>query len=298
MIVFKVSEDTSSSGIRFGNQEYKGFVGIFPDRPRTGMVFFPFPVKEQPKGYPILFARDRVGNEAVTDLNVKLKDKRFRVRHINISDNFLNRKMPVLAQTNDIPGKTVLETYLYANQILRKQNNETILQICQNSVPEMLWHGVFHQLSNSKVESRFADHRIYSHKDKKIDEQDHLGVDLAVTRHYPVEAAARGIVVFEGNLGIYGNTVILDHGLGVFTLYGHLSMIEAKLGQRVEKKESLGKTGKTGLAGGDHLHFAVLLHGVPVNPREWWDKSWMHNTIYSKLRGLLPQESSEDATEE
>jgi murein DD-endopeptidase MepM/ murein hydrolase activator NlpD len=297
MIVFRTSEDTTSAGVRFGDRDYPGFTGIFPDRPRTGVVLFPFPAKEKPSGYPILFARDQVGNEAVIDLNVRLKKRAFRIRDINISNGFLDRKMPVLAQTNEIPGETNLDIYIYANRTTREQNAERIMQICQNSTPDLLWEGKFHQLSNSKAESFFADHRSYYYKGEKIDEQDHLGVDLAVTRHYPVEAAARGIVIFEGYLGIYGNTIILDHGLGVFTLYGHLSMIEVKVGQSVEKKESMGKTGKTGLAGGDHLHFAVLLHGIPVNPLEWWDRNWMQNTIFSKLLGLLPQESNDISPE-
>jgi murein DD-endopeptidase MepM/ murein hydrolase activator NlpD len=298
MVVFQVSEDTISSGVRFNGHEYKGFTAIFPDKPQTGVVFFPFPATVTPKQYPVLFARDHVGNETMAELNVKLKNKNFRTREINISDNFLDRKMPVLAQTNNIPGKTNLEIYLYANRTTREQNAKEIMQICQNSVPEMLWDGQFHQLSNSKVESRFADHRLYYYKGKKVDEQDHLGVDLAVTRHYPVEAAARGMVVFEGNLGIYGNTVILDHGFGIFTLYGHLSMIEVLKGEIVEKKEPIGKTGKTGLAGGDHLHFAVLLHGTAVNPLEWWDRKWIQNTVTHKLRGLLPQKSNEKTIEE
>jgi len=293
MALFQVSEDTSSCGVLFNGHEYKGYTGVFPDKPQTGVVFFPFPPTVTPKGYPVLFARDRVGNETIAELNVKLKNEHFRTREINISDNFLDRKMPVLAQTNNIPGKTNLEIYIYANRTIREQNAEKIMQICQNSVPEMLWKGPFHQLSNSKVESQFADHRLYYYKGKKIDQQDHLGVDLAVTRQYPVEAAARGVVAFEGNLGIYGNTVILDHGLGIFTLYGHLSMIEVKVGDMVEKKEPVGKTGKTGLAGGDHLHFAVLLHGTAVNPLEWWDKKWIQNTINYKLRGLIPEKSNE-----
>lgn len=298
MAVFQVSEDTTSCGVRFNGHEYKGFTGIFPDKPHTGVVFFPFFATVTPKQYPVLFARDHVGNETIAELNVKLKDKNFRTRVINISDDFLNRKMPVLAQTNNLPGKSNLEIYLYANRTVREQNAKKIMQICQNSVPEMLWDGQFHQLSNSKVESQFADHRLYYYKGKKVDEQDHLGVDLAVTRNYPVEAAARGVVAFEGNLGIYGNTVILDHGLGVFTLYGHLNMIDVQKGQTVEKKEAIGKTGKTGLAGGDHLHFAVLLHGTAVNPLEWWDKKWMQNTITDKIRGLLPQKSNEKTMEE
>jgi murein DD-endopeptidase MepM/ murein hydrolase activator NlpD len=113
----------------------------------------------------------------------------------------------------------------------------------------------------------------------------HLGYDLSVTKLYPVEAANSGRVVFAGDLGIYGNSVILDHGLGLFTLYSHLSSIDVKDGDRIEQRQILGKTGKTGLAAGDHLHYGVYLHGVAVLPVEWWDPKWIKDNILPKVDG-------------
>ena len=79
----------------------------------------------------------------------------------------------------------------------------------------MLWKGPFTQLGNSKVEAAFADDRSYIYNGKKVDEQTHLGFDLAVTAQVPVLAANSGTVVNASWLGIYGNCVIIDHGLGV-----------------------------------------------------------------------------------
>ena len=151
--------------------------------------------------------------------------------------------------------------------------------------PKPLWSGAFGQLSNSKVEANFADERTYTLKGETLDTAYHLGYDLSVTKHYPVEAANSGTVAFAGDLGLYGNTVILDHGLGLFTLYGHLSSIDVKPGDAIEKRQVLGKTGETGFAGGDHLHYGVYLDGVAVLPVEWWDAKWINDNVTPKLEG-------------
>jgi murein DD-endopeptidase MepM/ murein hydrolase activator NlpD len=154
----------------------------------------------------------------------------------------------------------------------------------------MLWKGAFSQLSNSKVEANFADQRTYVYKGEQIDTAYHLGYDLSVTKHYPVEAANSGKVALAEDLGIYGNTVILDHGLGLFTLYSHLSSIDVKVGDSVQQKQILGKTGETGLAGGDHLHYGVYLDGVAVLPVEWWDGKWINDNVAPKLEGMSGDE--------
>ncbi len=158
----------------------------------------------------------------------------------------------------------------------------------------MLWSGAFTQLSNSKVEANFADARTYIYKDEAIDTAYHLGYDLSVTKHYPAEAANSGIVAFTGDLGIYGNTVIIDHGLGLFTLYSHLSSIDVKVGEAIKQHQIIGKTGETGLAAGDHLHFGVYLHGLAILPVEWWDEKWIRDNVEPKLLG----KSSESVQEE
>jgi murein DD-endopeptidase MepM/ murein hydrolase activator NlpD len=99
-----------------------------------------------------------------------------------------------------------------------------------------------------------------------------------------VLAANRGKVIFADYLGIYGNMVVLDHGLGVFSLYSHLSQIGVVEGDIVEKNGVLGATGTSGMAGGDHLHFSMLVNGVLVDPLEWWDEHWLDLNILSYLK--------------
>ena len=179
------------------------------------------------------------------------------------------------------------------NKALRKENEDKIKAITEKSTPSKLWEGAFHQLSNSKVEANFADARTYVYNNEEIDQAYHLGYDLSVTKHYPAEASNHGVVAFVGDLGIYGNTVIIDHGLGLFTLYSHLSSIDVKAGDKVKQGQPIGKTGETGFAGGDHLHFGVYLHGLAILPVEWWDQKWIKDNVQPKFDGQTGESTAE-----
>ena len=131
--------------------------------------------------------------------------------------------------------------------------------------------------------ARIARYRGYYYKGKKVDEQLHLGIDLASLSNSPGPAANHGRVIFADGLGIYGLTVVLDRGQGLSSVYGHLSSIKVRLDQDVSKGDIIGFTGQTGLASGDHLHFSVMVNGVFVNPIEWWDGHWIEDNITRKL---------------
>jgi len=142
------------------------------------------------------------------------------------------------------------------------------------------------RLPNSARKASFADHRSYKYNGRVIDQQVHLGIDLASVAHSPVPAANSGKVVFTGDLGIYGKIVVIDHGFGLFSSYSHLSAFEVKQGQVVRKGDVVGRTGSTGLAGGDHLHFGMLVHNTIVEPVEWWDAAWIKNNISGKIKAI------------
>ena len=131
----------------------------------------------------------------------------------------------------------------------------------------------------------FAEHRTYYYNNEEIDKQVHLGIDLASTKRAEVHAANRGKVVFADYLGIYGNTVILDHGQGIFSLYSHLSEIGAAVDELKDKGAVIGLSGTTGMAGGDHLHFSMIVNGIFVSPLEWWDQQWLQLNIDDILNG-------------
>jgi murein DD-endopeptidase MepM/ murein hydrolase activator NlpD len=234
-----------------------------------------------------VYARDPAGNTARADFEHRVFPKPFKKSQIPVDDKFLDRVVPaILEGTTDIkPEGDTLARFLAINGELRRKNAEKIASFAAQTAPEMLWRGVvFHTFKNNAVESAFADQRTYLYKGKEVDKQVHLGFDLASLSNAPVLAANRGKVLFADELGIYGNCVIIDHGMGIQSLYAHLSSIDVQPGQMVEKEQTLGRSGMTGLAGGDHLHFTMLLHGRMVNPVEWWDPHWIEDRILRKLK--------------
>jgi murein DD-endopeptidase MepM/ murein hydrolase activator NlpD len=275
--------------VRVGENTYPGFpagaVGL--SDPAARIAFFGLLHDQDLNERVEVFARDPAGNQSTTDLpDYRAFAKPFARSRIQIDDRFLQRVVPAIAQntpTMTIETSDVLQGFLTINGELRRKNAETIASLAQKSAPEMMWKERFQQLGNSQVEAGFADHRTYLYQGKEIDQQIHLGFDLAVTANVPIAAAQRGVVVHADYLGIYGNCIIVDHGVGVQTLYAHLSSIDVKPGDRVEKGQTLGRSGMTGLAGGDHLHFTVLVNGHPVNPVEWWDTKWMQDRVFRKV---------------
>jgi murein DD-endopeptidase MepM/ murein hydrolase activator NlpD len=181
-------------------------------------------------------------------------------------------------------GSDMLPGFLKVNGELRRINADQIAALALKSAPTRLWDGPFVQLGNSKVEASFADHRTYIYKGQDVDHQVHLGFDLAVTEHVPVVAANAGRVLNASWLGIYGNCIVLDHGMGVQSLYGHLMSFDVKMGDHVTRGQTIGRSDSTGLAGGDHLHFTMLVGGRMVTPVEWWDPHWITDRVERKLK--------------
>ena len=232
-----------------------------------------------------LTAVDDVGNERAISFVDRFLARPLRTDTIELSDRFMERVVPaILAHSPQVEDRgDLLATYLAVNRDLRRFNAEALLELAAKSTPRFLWRQPFLQLPNTQSMASFADRRTYLYQGREVDRQDHLGFDLASVRHAPVLAANRGTVLLAEYFGIYGNTVVLDHGYGLMTLYAHLSSFEVAVGQEVALGDSLGRTGQTGLAGGDHLHFSVLLNGLQVNPLEWWDPQWIENRIARKL---------------
>lgn len=283
-IVYKPSADTVTSGVRIGGYFFPGYQGQIKGRPDHFIALFAHPYNVPVDAKAMLVATDKAGNTREMPLVYELKNVKYKKSTIALSDSFLQKITPLLSDVASRQG-TPKEIFVRINKGLRKVNEERIAAITSKSTPSIIWKGAFSQLSNSKVEANFADERTYTYNGDPVDIAYHLGYDLSVTKHYPVEAANNGTVAFAGDLGIYGNAVILDHGLGLFTLYGHMSSIDVKVGDSVTQRQPLGKTGETGLAGGDHLHFGVYLNGVAVLPVEWWDAKWINDNITPKLEG-------------
>ena len=280
LVAFRASEPLSRFGVEVGERWFSGFPA---GGDNGGFVLFAIPHDAPSKVEIALVGEDLAGNRVRTQFPYQLRNKKFRHDNIRLTEEFLQRVMPYFMDRDPSLRGELHQAFLRVNQDLRKANERTIQELCRATTGQPLWSGPFLRMANAKPMAGFADHRSYLWQDKEIDQQVHLGVDMASLAMSPIEAANRGRVVFVGELGIYGSTVMLDHGCGLFTMYSHLSQMSVKVGQQVERGETLGISGSTGLAGGDHLHFSVLVAGVFVNPVEWWDPHWIKDNVENKL---------------
>jgi murein DD-endopeptidase MepM/ murein hydrolase activator NlpD len=299
MAVYRVRPADVESGVRVGDHEYPGYpatgAGIQDADPGLRVAFFALLWDQDPGTSISLYARDEVGNESRASFDYRVFPKAFRKSRITLNDRFLQKVVPeILYNSPELEvedASDLLGSYLRINRDLRRQNNARIAAMAGSTAPEILWQGSFKQLMNTAVEAGFADQRSYVYEGDEVDQQVHLGFDLASTTNAPVLAANGGRVMHAGWLGIYGNCVILDHGMGLQSLYAHLSGVDVAVGDTVEKDEQLGLSGETGLAGGDHLHFTMLLEGHAVTPIDWWSQQWIDDRIVRKLQQAGPAEN-------
>lgn len=298
IVVYRAMPADVESGVRVGDLSYPGFPGSGAglSDPELKVAFFALVYNQSPDTPMEVFAHDVADNQARAQFEHRVFPKQFRNSRIPLDDTFLSRVVPAILQSSPQLRVTVgdlLPAFLKINNDLRRMNNEAIAALAKKTAPKILWEGAFQPLGGSQVESSFADFRTYLYDGKEVDRQVHLGFDLAKTANAPVAAANHGRVLFAGELGIYGNTVIVDHGMGVQSLYAHLSSLAVKDGDDVKKGQTLGASGQTGLAGGDHLHFSMMVNGQFVNATEWWDLHWIEDRIMRKLRDAgLPAEAA------
>ena len=278
MILLTPSGSWSEAGVRVGKGTYRSFP-IAGSTQRLALFAYPWDMPIDT--VPVVFAKNSAGTEATARFWFKVFPKKFRMRDLAIDDKFLDK---VVNQIDPGGSGDLLTRFLKINGDMRRANNKTLADLRFKTADKFLWTEPFQQLANSKVESEFADVRSYIYKGKKVDQQVHLGFDLAVSAHTPVVASNDGKVVWAAPLGIYGNCIVVDHGYGLQSIYGHLSSIAVKEGDMVKRGEEMGKSGSTGLAGGDHLHYSMQVEGVEVNPVEWWDAHWIKDHVQNRLK--------------
>ncbi|MES0335725.1 MAG: M23 family metallopeptidase [Candidatus Magnetobacterium sp. LHC-1] len=273
------SRDAKAVYVRVGENAYPATNEILPDKQRF-FVIYPIGL-DTPVETPIFAeAIDEAGNKATTPITTIVKKTVYRKDTLKITDSFIKKQVYPMLNTPDIPP---LEAFKTVNEKWRTEAEEKINASTKTGANKMLWNGTFVQMKNSKVFARFGDIRSYEYEGKIVSHSRHLGFDLASLSNTPVEASNAGVVVFTGDIGIYGNVVIIDHGIGLMSLYAHLSSIDVAVGQQVEKASIVAHSGMTGFAAGDHLHFAMLLHGQYVTPVAWWDKMWIEKRVLNVL---------------
>jgi murein DD-endopeptidase MepM/ murein hydrolase activator NlpD len=284
LAVYSLNEDTTRDGVDVAGHFYPGrpFPGSNPAQRRRA-AFFAIPHDAPPEPSIRVVAEDAAGNRTAQAWSTFLKERKFPPVELNLPPNFFAIKVRELAEARGIDTGDLVAAFQKINKEGRAEDEKRIRTKLGTTSPERLWSGPFDQLRNSKVTSEFAEQRSYFSQGTQISTATHFGYDLAVTVASPVTASNAGRVVAAEDLGIYGNCVLLDHGLGLTSLYGHLSRIDVNVGDLVQKGQTIGLSGSTGLAGGDHLHFAILVDDTYVDPVEWWDAKWIREKIDALL---------------
>ncbi|OQY02245.1 MAG: peptidase M23 [Desulfobacteraceae bacterium 4572_130] len=291
LVIYRVFENDIKTGVQVGENFFPGYSGMFKDK-NFFAAFFALNYKQGPGTNIFVKAEDMAGNSIKRGFHYYIRDKKFKTDTLNITNSFLARKMPEFnfdskkEEEFSLAKNPFLQKFIYINSEVRKQNINELIGNISNLENKIMWHGPMLRLPSSANKAGFADYRTYKYKGKTIDSQTHLGIDLASFSRSPVLAANKGKVIKTKNIGIFGNSIILDHGFGLCSIYSHLSEISVEKGRIVEKGEIIGKTGSTGLAGGDHLHFGVSINNVFVNPVEWWDKKWIQDNILLKIENV------------
>ncbi len=289
--VYQISEPGTVHGVQVADSFFPGYSGFFGD-PNVYIAFFAIPHDQGPESELYVRATDAAGNNRQARFAYHVNTKNFKKDTIRISDTFLSRKIPEFEDALSTVRVSALpiDKFVAVNRDIRRANHKALEAACKKSEAKQYWDGSFIRLPHSARKAGFADRRKYAYNGKIVDEQVHLGIDLASTGHSPVPAGNNGRVALAEHLGIYGKTVLLDHGFGLFSMYGHLSRIEVAKDEVVSKGDVIGYTGMTGWAGGDHLHYSMIVDHVFVNPIEWWDPHWIKHNVTDKLQGIKQTE--------
>jgi len=279
-VTFNAAGYWTEAGVRVGDERFRSWP--LPDGKPGLFSLFAFAWNMPAGTAPLVYATNPA-NEVTAAMAFQFPKKeqpKYRVRDLQIDDRFMQK---VIGELDPNGSGDPVARFLKINGEMRRANNETLSDLRLKTEGRFLWSQPFLQQHNSKVESNFADVRNYIYQGKKIDQQVHLGYDLSITQHVGVEASNDGRVVYAAPLGIYGNCIVVDHGYGLQTIYGHLSEIAVHEGDMVKRGQIMGKSGQTGMAGGDHIHFSMQLEGVQIDPKEWWDAHWIKDHVAKRV---------------
>ena len=283
LVVFQVKDEAldgfyvEASGNRFKAQPYikEGYYAT--------LIAWPF---NKENFVANIVAVDKAGNKRITNIPFYLLSKNYKTSWIEAKDKFIDGKITDLI-ASEPKFSTIdnrLEKLRTINEDMRLENEDIIHRLSKNVSDELLerWKvKKFYPLKNAAKVASFGDHRhyFYEEKEHEVSESYHVGLDLASTKMAKIVSSNRGKVVFSDYNGIYGNMPMIDHGFGLYSLYGHCANILVNVGEEVGAGLAIAQTGKSGLALGDHLHFGILVQGVEVRPEEWMDGKWIHDNI-------------------
>jgi len=286
-VAYRLSEPVTQDGVQVGEDFFPGFAmpgGATNER----IALFAVPATAPDEVAIAVVADDAAANASRARWPVVVKPRAIPEANVTLTTDFIERIVPRFSNYGVTADGNDATAFDDINTRVREENEASVREYLTDPSADLFREARFEQLRNSKVTSRFGEQRVYFLDGRQISSAVHYGYDLASYAAAPITAAAAGRVAYAGELGIYGNCVLIDHGLGLATLYGHLSRIDVAAQDRVAQGERLGLSGATGLAGGDHLHFAVLIGDIYVDPIEWWDAKWVKTHVHARLPASAP----------
>jgi len=281
LATFTVSGGWTDAGVLVGDQKFRawptpgGKPGLFS--------LYAFAWNMPTDTVPLVYAANDAGSNVTRPLVVvfpKREQPKYTVHDLRVSDAFMQK---VISELDPNGTGDPVARFVKINSEMRRADNKTLSDLRFKTADKFLWSKPFIRQPHSQAEANFAEVRNYIYQGKKIDQQVHLGYDLAVTQHVGVQASNDGKVIYAAPLGIYGNSIVIDHGYGLQTIYGHLIRIDVHEGDAVKQGQVMGLSGQTGMAAGDHIHFAMQLDGVQIDPKEWWDAHWIKDHIARRV---------------
>jgi murein DD-endopeptidase MepM/ murein hydrolase activator NlpD len=281
LATFSVSGNWAEAGVRVGDEKFRAWP--MPGGKPGLFSLYAFAWNMPTDTVPLVYAANAAGNDVTSPLVVvfpKKEQPKYTTHDLQVSDAFMQK---VINELDPNGTGDPVARFVKVNSEMRRANNRTLSDLRLKTTDRFLWSRPFIRQPHSQAEANFADLRNYIYHGQKIDQQVHLGYDLAVTQHVGVQASNDGTVVYAAPLGIYGNCIVVDHGYGLQTIYGHLSRIDVHEGDTVKQGQVMGLSGQTGMAGGDHIHFAMQLDGVQIDPKEWWDAHWIKDHIARRV---------------
>ncbi len=290
VVVEVKDENLKDMYISFNNEERFELIPFYKENFYVSVIAWPIYIKEFQQVN--LIAIDEAKNKTATKVPLYIKSLEPKIDTLKISDNFIDKVSKNVLQKSslDIPVDQA-EVFVKANKELRRINvdvikNETRKKMDKTKVSKFDL-SIFKRLPSSMTFASYGERRHYMYKGKKIDEAWHLGNDWASVKKAKIYTSNSGKVIYNDYLGIYGNTIIIDHGFGISTLYAHTSRANVSLNQEVSAGDYIANTGSTGAVFGDHLHFGVLVQGIEVNPAEWLSKYWVRENITKIINNAM-----------
>ena len=269
-VAYRLDESPEKCGVLVNDHYFPSFSDTVNGE-TLYVTCFALPIDESLNASSIIInAEDKVGNIVRLPVEIAYEPMKNHRDDIFLSDYFFTSVIPRFIASSLTADTPLSDSFRMINETLRAKNMETVSVLCRPFSPKRLWDGPFKTLDSAIVTGSFGDRRTYSYRNEFIGEGIHLGIDYASVRHAPVTAANTGRVVYAAPLGIFGNTVFIDHGWGLFTLYAHLSRILVHSHENVSKGTLIGYTGSTGMSTGDHLHISMILGGIFVDPQSWF----------------------------